>query len=160
MEQTTLFGSFPKRNPIVNFIDKKSWIALDIISALFIFLFLYTAFKKSLDILPTVRVLNKTPFLDKISLPIAWAIVVMECLTAILLFIRKTKKIGFYFSLLLMSAFTIYIIFMKALVVKLPCSCGGIISSLTWTQHLFLNILLVGLAIIGLLLSSKKTPKL
>ena len=50
-------------------------------------------------------------------------------------------------SLILVTAFTSYIICMKAFVEKLPCSCGGVIAKLSWNQHLLLNLGFVLLAL-------------
>ena len=49
-----------------------------------------------------------------------------------------------------MSGFTLYIIDMMTFDKYLPCSCGGIIETLTWAQHLCLNIALLFLAIAGI----------
>jgi hypothetical protein len=52
-----------------------------------------------------------------------------------------------------MAAFTGYIGFMLLSNIELPCSCGGVISSLSWKNHLVFNILFLLLASVGYYLS-------
>src|SRR5687767_9400469 len=119
---------------------------VEIISALFILLFLYTALNKTYQIEPTSSVLRSLPVLSQAPDSFAWAVVVTEYIVALMLFIPKTRKAGLYASLGLMVTFTVYITYMMIFVPDLPCSCGGIISRLTWKQHLFLNIFFILLA--------------
>jgi len=135
---------------------KRSTI-VEIIAALFIILFLYTALSKSFEISKTIDVLNKTPRLSAYSHELAWAIVFLEYGAALLLFIPQTRKKGMSASLCLMVGFTFYILYMFASVPHLPCSCGGVISKMSWKQHLLFNILFVFLALLGILLDRKRT---
>lgn len=133
---------------------RSTWV--EIISALFILLFLYTAINKTLHIDSTSNVLKSTPGFREIAIPIAWGVVFAEYLVVILLFFPRTKKVGIYGSLILMAAFTLYIALMKFFLPNnLPCSCGGVISKMTWTQHLFFNIIFTTLALIALILERK-----
>jgi hypothetical protein len=50
----------------------------------------------------------------------------------------------------MMIIFTIYILAIIRFSKHLPCSCGGIISELSWKEHLFLNVFLILLAAIGI----------
>jgi putative oxidoreductase len=133
---------------------------IEIIAALFILLFLYTALNKSFQISSTVDVLKKTPIFSGIAETTAWSVVIIEYIVAFLLFLPSVRKAGLYGSLLLMSGFTIYIIYMKVFVPNLPCSCGGVISAMTWNQHLLFNIFCTLLALTGILLSSRHYQKL
>jgi putative oxidoreductase len=129
---------------------------VEIISALFILLFLYTALSKSLQIGSTVAVLKKTPTFSNYANEIAWGVVFFEYITGALLFLRQSRIIGLYTSLFLMIGFTIYISYMMAFVPDLPCSCGGVISKMTWTQHLLFNIFFTLLALTGIFLERKR----
>jgi hypothetical protein len=40
----------------------------------------------------------------------------------------------------------------------LPCSCGGIISSLSWRQHIIFNGVFILLAITGIIFSKQTAP--
>jgi len=59
-----------------------------------------------------------------------------------------------------MVMFTSYIIAITRYSDYVPCSCGGALESLTWNQHLLFNIGFLLLALIGIILSTKKTEKM
>lgn len=62
------------------------------------------------------------------------------CVAGFLLF-ASYRIIGSWISLILLSAFTLYIIGIELLLFgRIPCSCGGIISGFSWTQHLIFNL--------------------
>ena len=126
------------------------------ISALYILLFLYTALSKTLWIGPTVDVLKFTPFFKAMPFTTAWSVVVAEYVVAVLLFFSRTRKIGLYISLALMMGFTAYILWMMNVAPNLPCTCGGVIASMNWTQHLVFNIGFIILALSGIMLMRKK----
>ena len=130
---------------------------IEIVSALFILLFLYTALSKTFEIGSTVAALEKPPVLSNIAKPLAWGVVAVEYIVTILLFLPRTRKTGLYASFGLMTAFTAYIGLMMALVPKLPCSCGGVISKMTWGQHLVFNTFFALLALTAILLDRKKS---
>jgi hypothetical protein len=123
---------------------------------MFILLFLYTALSKSFQIDSTIIVLKKTPEFSNYAQEMAWGIVVVEYIIATLLFLPRTRKLGLYASLILMIGFTGYISYMKLFVPDLPCSCGGVISKLTWNQHLVINIFFTLLALFGIVLMRKR----
>jgi hypothetical protein len=149
-------SSFSNRNAFTRLLISKRNTIVEIISALFILMFLYTALSKSYHIDSTADVLKKTPGFANYALEGAWAVVIAEYLAALSLFIPKTRKIGLYASLILMLLFTGYIAYMKAFVPDLPCSCGGVISKMNWSQHLVFNIFFTLLALLGILLLGKR----
>lgn len=160
MKQVTLSGNMPKRNSFALFVEKNRNTIVEVISALFMLLFLYTALSKSHDITRTINVVKKSPLLSNYAALTSWAVVGLEYVTVVLLFFPKSRKIGLYLSLILMGAFTIYIGYMMAFVPDLPCSCGGVISKLTWKQHLFFNISFTLLSVLGIWLYRKPSnPK-
>jgi hypothetical protein len=152
MKNVTLSGGMPRRNGIGRFVENNSKTIVEIIAALFILLFLYTAINKSFDIQKTVNVIDKTPLISPYAVSVAWLIVIVEYLTSFLLFIPATRKAGLYSALALMTIFTGYIGYMKIFITKLPCSCGGVISRLSWTQHLLFNLVFILLGIVAILL--------
>ena len=146
----------PKRNGIGRFVVERRSTIVEVISALFILLFLYTAISKSLDINRTVAVVQRNPLLLNHAESVSWAVVIIEYIVSILLFLPKTRKSGLYISLSLMLIFIGYILYMMTFVPNLPCSCGGVISKMSWKQHLFFNIFFAGLAFSGIRLSRKR----
>lgn len=125
----------------------KFWI--EGISAFFIFLFIYTAASKWMDIDRFKWVLGESPLLGSVANLIAWGLPATEILIAIFLLFPKTRKIGLLSTMILMFVFTGYIAYLLATASNLPCSCGGILRMLSWKQHLVLNIFLTLLSILG-----------
>ena len=137
-----------KRNTIV-----------EIISALFILLFVYTGLNKFLEPDKFDYALKDSPIISNYHTTIAWALPTMELIVAVALFIPKTRKWGLYGSLGLMIIFTIYLSYMIAFAPNLPCSCGGVIQLMTWKQHLIFNFLFTALAFTAIRLIRKRKER-
>jgi hypothetical protein len=128
---------------------------IDIISALFILLFVYTATTKLMAHNSFVVVLKESPLTGLAGLFLSWAIPLAELSVSALLFIPRLRRQGLIASFGLMAIFTIYIAYMLITSSHLPCSCGGIINKLTRQQHFWLNIFLVMLAATGIILNKR-----
>jgi putative oxidoreductase len=129
---------------------------VEIISALFILLFLYTALSKTYNINYTVATLRSNEVFRNSAREISWGVVILEYLAALMLLIPKLRILGLYSSLIMMAGFTVYILFMMIFTPNLPCSCGGVIKQMTWTQHLIFNIFFTLLAITAIVIWRKK----
>jgi hypothetical protein len=127
----------------------------DILSALFILLFVYTATTKLIEHEGFRAVLSQSPLIGINATILSWVLPILELFTATLLFIPTMRKWGFASSLILMLIFTGYITYMISFARHLPCSCGGVISLMTWPQHLIFNIFFTALAAIALRLTLK-----
>ena len=125
-------------------------LAIDIISALFILLFVYTATTKLIEHDNFKVVLAQSPLIGEKANVLSWLLPILELFTAMLLFIPSLRKWGFASALILMLLFTFYITYMIFFARDLPCSCGGVISTMTWPEHLIFNIFFTSLAAIGL----------
>lgn len=125
---------------------------LQLICALFIFLFCYTALSKLEDFDRFRFVLSKSPFIGSYSNIIAAVLPTLELVVAVLLFIPRTKRWGLYSFLFLMTVFTIYIGYMILFTPHLPCSCGGVVKDMTWKQHLVFNLFFIVLALFGIVI--------
>lgn len=130
-----------------------SWLSkatiVEIISVLFIILFLYTGISKLMEYSVFKEQIAESPILKPIAPFIAWALPLTEFLVSLLLIIPRWRLKGLYASLLLMIAFTIYIGAIMTFNKELPCSCGGIISLLSWNGHLVFNSIFILLAALG-----------
>lgn len=125
---------------------------IEIIAALFILLFVYTAVSKILDFINFRLVLKDVPLIGKrFASIVAYGIVIVEIGISVLLFFPKTRKKGLWVSLALMLIFTVYIGYLSMFVKGLPCTCGGVISTMTWKQHFYFNIIFTLLAALALL---------
>lgn len=121
-----------------------------ICSALLILLFTYTAVSKLSDYTHFVRVLGESPLIHKGADIIGWLLPVTELVIVLLLFFPATRKAGFVFSFYLLVLFTLYLIYMLLFAADLPCSCGGVISKMSWKQHVWFNVFFICVSIAGI----------
>lgn len=135
------------------------WIG-STIKYLLILLFLYAAISKFLDFTSFHSALFNSPIFKNTSAPdvLAWGIPLIELLVVILLLIPDMKRSGLFLAAILMTLFTVYIGGLLFFSKELPCSCGGIISSLTWQQHLIFNIAFTLLTYLGIYINNKNNP--
>jgi putative oxidoreductase len=132
----------------------------ELLAALLILLFVYTAVSKLLSFRRFQTVLSYSPLIGRYSKALAYTIPGVELLVAALLFLPQTRTKGFAGSILLMAAFTGYIAYMLLFEPHLPCSCGGVISSMNWTGHLLFNLVFTLVAWIGYRESKKQGARL
>lgn len=118
---------------------------------LLIFLFTYTSVSKLIDHNTFEATILQSPIIKHQGAIIAWLVPVFELLIVAMLLLNKYRQAGLLFSLLLMTMFTVYIAYMILFVPNLPCSCGGILKELSWSNHLLLNSLFIVLILISLL---------
>jgi hypothetical protein len=117
---------------------------VDLIVSALILLFVYASVSKLANIQGFQTAMRKQPFPHWLSSILVWAVPALELAIASLLMTTRTKLLGLYSSLGLMSLFTLYIIaILLHSFSRIPCSCGGVIQSLGWTQHLFFNLFFV-----------------
>lgn len=134
---------------------KSRELIMDITVYLFIILFMYTAASKLFTVKSFASTLAKSPLIGSLNRGVAWAIPLIEIAISILLIFPKHRKLGMRAALLLMTIFTVYLSYMILAGSKLPCHCGGVISTMSWQQHIWFNTGFIVLAILGLI-SQKK----
>jgi uncharacterized membrane protein YphA (DoxX/SURF4 family) len=130
-------------------------LMVEIISYLFIILFVYAAVSKLLDFEHYKAQIRQSSLLNTYTDYVAWGVPVIEILVSLLFFLPKLRLAGLWASFTLMVIFSTYIIFVLNFADSIPCSCGGVIASLSWSQHLIFNIGFSLLAIFGILLMQK-----
>ncbi|UCA61748.1 hypothetical protein KB553_09500 [Chryseobacterium rhizoplanae] len=126
-----------------------------------IFLFIYAAFSKLMDFEAFQVQLAQSPLLSAYAGIISYAVIILELIIAGLLYLSKTRLIGLYASFGLMISFTVYIYLILNFSDFVPCSCGGILEKMGWTEHLIFNIVWVIFALVSILImeSQKETEK-
>lgn len=144
-----------KRFPI-SLSEKTKRIIFEVIINAFVLLFIYTAVSKIMTFHTFNMVLHRSVLIKHFSAFVAYAIPAIEILLSILLIIPKTKRVAIIGSFILMIVFTAYLVYMVYSGAKLTCNCGGVISSMTWKQHILFNISFILLAGIGIWISSNK----
>src|SRR5690606_37522243 len=97
--------------------------------------------------------LGQSPLLSVYAGWVSWLVPLSEILIAILLLFRATRLPGLVAAFTLMVTFTAYIYIILNFSSFVPCSCGGILEKLGWTEHLIFNIFFVIIALIGIILS-------
>lgn len=135
---------------------RRNNIIIEIIVSLLIILFIYTGINKIMDYSNFKFQLGRSPFIQPMANVIAMILPAGELLLAVFLVFKQTRLLGLYLSFTLMALFTGYIWIMLLYAYDLPCSCGGVLASLTWENHLIFNSVFTVLALIGIILESKK----
>lgn len=120
---------------------------VDVISTLFIFLFVYTSLNKLIQHSGFRFVLIEFLAISDAAGLLSWTIPIAELVVAMLLFIPSLRLWGLIGSLILMIVFTGFIGFTIVFAIKTPCSCGGVIEQMTWPQHFIFNSFLTVLSV-------------
>ncbi|MBB2143942.1 hypothetical protein GM921_00465 [Pedobacter sp. LMG 31464] len=126
---------------------KYNTLAIQCITFLLILLWTYTALSKWSEPTAFRFSLYRQPFSTSFSDFIFWVLPLSELTAATLLVFTATRPLGFYLSTLLLTVFTIYIVIaLLGVFEKVPCSCGGVLKSLGWKQHLLFNLVFFALS--------------
>ncbi len=117
-----------------------------------ILLFAYTGFSKLIDTKALFTTLRNAPlfFTEHTADILSWLIPLGEIGIAGAIIFEDFRKIGLLSSLILLSLFTAYSIWIVFISPYEPCTCGGILSLLSLKQHLLLNTISLVLATTGL----------
>ncbi len=134
----------------------KKKIALEGIISLLILLYLYTGLTQLLSFKFFYGNIFNQPVFQWSKPILVYFIPAAQLLIAAGLYFERTRKPALWASLGLLTMFTVYIllIIMNALA-RVPCSCGGVISSFTWPQHLVFNLFFLLLNVIALVLKKR-----
>lgn len=127
-------------------------IVVEVICLLYILLFVYAGISKILDFENFQVQLGQSPLLSAFAGVVSWAVPVIEVLIAVTLMTTKYRLMGLISAFCLMIMFTVYIFIILNFSSFIPCSCGGILEKLGWTEHLIFNIVFIILSFIGILL--------
>lgn len=132
---------------------------IDGISYLFIFLFIYTAYDKGMEISSFSKSIGRYSLIKPYADQIAWMVPAAEVFVAVLLIGPKTQKLGLKGALILMISFTAFLLHSIFVLNEQFCKCGGVISKMNATEHIWFNIAFIALAIIGIRLLKKSQPE-
>jgi len=135
---------------------KKDFI-VEIASSLLILLFTYAGLSKILqhDTFVFQMRLSHVLVMKALAGFLSVFIPIVELGIVVLLLLPKTRRKGLLSSLILLVAFSLYISIMLLSGMKLPCTCGGIISKLSWKGHLAFNLFFILISLFALLRSKK-----
>lgn len=122
------------------------------VSLMFILLFVYAAVSKALGFENFQVQIGQSPMLSAFADFVSVGIIIIEIIASVLLVFQKTRLIGLYLSFFLMVMFTTYIVIILNFSSFVPCSCGGVLEKMSWTEHLIFNVCFTILAALGVLL--------
>lgn len=123
---------------------------------LFIILFVYAAVSKLIDFENFKVQVAQSPLLSAFATAIAYAVVIGELIIAVLLCYSKTRTWGLYLFLGFMTAFTVYIYLILNYSPFVPCSCGGVLEKMGWTEHLWFNGVICTITILIIITDSNR----
>jgi uncharacterized membrane protein YphA (DoxX/SURF4 family) len=129
-------------------------VGVEIISCIFILLFVYAGFAKLLNLQQFRIQIGQSPVLTSIAGITAWLVPLGEIAVSISLAITRFRMAGLLASFGLMVMFSAYIVSILQFGDNIPCSCGGVLESLGWTEHLVFNIVFTFLAAAGIFMES------
>ncbi|PZO26495.1 MAG: hypothetical protein DCE86_14350, partial [Flavobacteriaceae bacterium] len=124
----------------------------DIICFLYIVLFVYAAINKLLDFENFQVQLGQSPLLSSFAGFVSYTVISVEFIVSLMLCLPRTRYAGIFAAFCLMSMFSTYIFIMLNFSPFVPCSCGGILEKMSWTQHLIFNVVFVVIALVALLI--------
>ncbi len=122
----------------------------------FILLFIYAAASKMLDFENFQVQLAQSPILSAYAGIISYGVITLEIGIVIFFFVPGWRNVGLYASFGLMVAFTVYIDLILNHSDDIPCSCGGILEKMGWTEHLIFNIACVGISLFAIVFMGKE----
>jgi uncharacterized membrane protein YphA (DoxX/SURF4 family) len=125
---------------------------LETVCLLYVLLFVYAAVNKLLDFENFQVQLGQSPLLSAFAGWISWLVPTTELIIAVLFLFPKWRVIALFAACSLMMMFTTYIFIILNYSSFVPCSCGGILEKMGWTEHLIFNGCFVVLAVLGLLI--------
>ncbi|WGF92179.1 MauE/DoxX family redox-associated membrane protein [Aequorivita marisscotiae] len=134
-------------------------IMVRLVSYLFILLFVYAAISKLLDFETFTVQLAQSPLLSAYAGFIAWLVPGIEMAIALLLMVPKFRTIALYAAFTLMAMFTAYIFIILNYSDFIPCSCGGVLEKMSWTQHFIFNLVFIILAGVVVFFTTEKNNK-
>jgi hypothetical protein len=128
-----------------------------ILNALLIILFIYAAISKLLTFSEFRQQLYNQTFPHRLGGILLYLLPAIELGTVALLCFKRTAVAGLIFSAILLAAFTSYIsLVMLRFWNRVPCSCGGILSHMSWGVHLAFNCTFLIMNLIAIILYFKE----
>jgi len=122
-------------------------------------LFSYAAYNKLIIYHTFVQQLSKSPVLHGFENIFGWLVPATEILITALLLVKRTRLIGLWSAFFLMVLFTAYAFVVPHFFRQMTCSCGGIISQLSWKGHFYMNLGFTVLAALALSVYPPRIPK-
>lgn len=130
-----------------------------LLCGLLVLLFVYTGFAKLLDLEESRDQMLNQVFPKPVALFLLWTVPIGELSVALLIYIPKTRIVGLWAHFIIMTLFTLYVLFaLLGVYDRVPCNCGGIFNTMGWITHLIVNIafMFIGAAAIYLVKQERR----
>lgn len=124
-----------------------------IVSGLLIILWAYSSLSKLTSMHRFKQAMMTQVFPRWMGKILIYLLPIGELAIVALLLFDRTRLLGMYISLFLMTLFTLYVggaVF--HVYERYPCACGGLFGRLGWYKHFKVNICLTLVALVGVLL--------
>ncbi|WP_439490208.1 MauE/DoxX family redox-associated membrane protein [Algoriphagus sp.] len=130
-------------------------------SILLILLWTYTGLDKIIHWETSRKAFHNQTFPAELAEVLAYAVPTVELLIALLLLFSVSRWWGYLSSILLLTVFTTYVgLIWVGAFPRVPCNCAGILESLGWEVHFWLNNVMIVISIIGLYFTKKRNLKI
>lgn len=130
---------------------QKKHILVEIAIYLIALLWLYTGVYKILQINYSIDQLRESPLISDFALVLGYGLPILELALFALLLFDRTRTTALWGSGILLILFTLYIVIGLVFFRRdMPCTCGGIISHLTWQNHIYFNLCFIFLSFFSL----------
>ncbi len=122
-----------------------------LLSTLLIAVFGFTGLDKVLRFDSSRKAFHNQTFPPELAETLSYAIPGVELLIALLLLFSVTRWWGYLGSVLLLTVFVTYVgLIWVGAFPRVPCNCAGVLESLGWAGHFWMNLGLIGMAVLGL----------
>jgi hypothetical protein len=119
-------------------------------SSVFILLWTYTGLEKFLRFRDSRKAFHNQTFPPELAEILSYAVPGVELTLAFLLLFSATRWWGYLGSMLLLTVFVTYVgLIWVGAFPRVPCNCAGLIDSMGWAEHFWMNLGLIGIAVYG-----------
>jgi uncharacterized membrane protein YphA (DoxX/SURF4 family) len=130
-------------------------------TTILIFLWTYTGLDKLIRFTESRKAFLNQPMPQELEEVLAYAVPGVELLLALLLLFSVTRWWGYLGSALLLTVFITYVgLIWVGAFPRVPCNCAGIIDSMGWAAHFWMNLGLIGVAVWRMLVEGSKVGRL
>jgi hypothetical protein len=124
---------------------------------LLILLWIYTGLDKVLRFKASRNAFLNQPMPNEVEEILSYAIPGVELMLAGLLLFSVTRWWGYLGSALLLTVFVTYVgLIWVGAFPRVPCNCAGLIDSMGWGEHFWMNLGLIGISVYGVWLERKE----
>lgn len=111
----------------------------------------YTGLEKLIRFESSRNAFLNQPFPEELANALAYLVPLSEILLALLLLVPFLRWWGYLGSMMLLNVFTTYIgLIWVGAFPRVPCNCAGLLESLDWGAHFWINWALIGINAIGI----------